>query len=498
MHRQALKHGSASGGRSEAVTQRALQSHAPPCSVARAALPPPRAAMSDALVDSVAGLMITDAATFASLPQSLALRIFLALPVDARGRACCVCRAWRDALADPLLWSRLDLSGVQPQRLAAVLHGASAARAVGQLSQLDLSQQEVRWGVLRPVLTANAGSLRELHLYRARAARFVIRENTVTPIVEEVMAAAPLLQVLTAEDVSCMWQDAPQMLRAEPPFAPLQMRGNLLVRSHDSLDSESFGEMEHVGPFAAALADAAVQPALLHLRVQMADTAQPAVMNALVDAAVARRLRGLTLVYCTPPAPAPLARLLAGGSLAALEIGPTPGGPATPLFDVAGAALVADTLRKNTTLTKLVLYNARLFVDVDVAGTLLSALVGHPSLRELRITYEPLMMDRSAFGAALAALIAADAPALQTFDCRCCSLEDAGLAPIVEALALNHHLRELDVSRNVMSEEFAREQLLPAVRANTTLCELKCRNFLPGPPAAVEAEELVRHRRQHD
>jgi hypothetical protein len=125
--------------------------------------------------------------------------------------------------------------------------------------------------------------------------------------------------------------------------------------------------------------------------------------------------------------------------------------------------------------------------------------LGHPSLRELAFVAENTAdEDRAAFGAALAALISADAPALHALNCSRNSLGDAGLAPIVEALPLNRHLRKLDVSDNRMSEAFARERLLPAVRANATLRMLKCASWNVEPPAAVEAEELVRLRGQHD
>jgi hypothetical protein len=117
-----------------------------------------------------------------------------------------------------------------------------------------------------PVLTTNAGSLRELHLNANSSAT-----------VQAVVAAAPLLQVLTAEDVTCKWNDAPRMLRAEPPFAPLQMRGSLTVCFHGR--GRVVCGMERFGPFAAALADAALQPALLKLHVQHVDTEQPAVMG---------------------------------------------------------------------------------------------------------------------------------------------------------------------------------------------------------------------------
>ena len=443
--------------------------------------------MSDVHVDAVALRSRADAATFASLPLPLAQRVFLALPADARGRACCVCRAWRDALADPSLWARLDLSAMdaEGQRFHVVWRGA-AGRAYGQLRLLDLSQEDVALHALLPVLAANAGSLRELHL------RSVDDEgdlHAMCPTVEAVVAAAPLLQVLTAEDAHCSGEHAPRMLRAEPPFAPLQIRRSLHV-SFSGADYD--GGIENFAPF-AALADAALQPGLSQVRLLNAHTWYPAVVDALVDAALARRLRELALQNCTPPAAAPLARLFAEGSLTVFEFYDSGG----LLFDAADAVLLGDALRVNTTLTKLDLSCPDFCVDTRSAELLLGALVGHPSLCELWITCNE-DLDATEFGAALAALIAADAPALETFNCSSNSLEDAGLAPIVEALALNRHLRELNVGRNGMSEAFARERLLPAVRANTTLRWLTCANDddEPEPDAVEEAEELVRLRGQ--
>jgi hypothetical protein len=313
------------------------------------------------------------------------------------------------------------------------------------------------------------------------------------------VAAAPLLQVLTAEIVYCTWKEAPRVLRAEPPFAPLQVHHALNVFFDSDEDGIIHGDMERFGPFAAALADATLQPALMRLSIWYADTAQPALMGALVDAAVARRLRELTLLHCSSAAL--LARLLAEGSLAYVEVtqpaDQTDDGNA-PLFDAAGAARVADALRVNKTLTKLVLNGARLCLDMDAAGAILGALVGHTSLRELWVTHDSATTaeDRIALGSALAALIAADAPALQAFDCSDNRLGDAGMAPIVGALPLNRHLRELNLQFNGMSEAFARERLLPAVRANATLREFKCINGgdVEPAPALAEAEELVRLR----
>jgi hypothetical protein len=453
--------------------------------------------------EGAAALRISrDAATFASLPLPLAQRIFLALPADARGRASCVCRAWRDALAEPALWTRLDMSLVRAftyaerERFNIVLRGA-AGRARGQLQQVELSQRDYNVFELWGVLYSNTGSMRELHLHAVLSSDVFVRGEFVPPSVDMVVASAPLLQVLTAEDVTCPWEDAPRVLRAEPPFALLRLRRSLRVRFADALDR--VGGMQWFGPFAAALADAALQPALSHVCIEYADTADLALMGALADAVVARRLRELKLEFCTPPAAALLARLLTEGSLDVLELGPWHWSAANTLFDAAGAALVADALRANATLTTLELDGAYLSRDMGVVGALLGALVGHVSLRELRIDdgHTPAE-NRSAFGAALAALIAADAPALQVVVCYCSRLGDDGVAPIVEALPLNRHLRTLDVRGNQMSEAFAHERLLPAVRANTSLRWLTCANHHMAPPAAAEAEELVRRRAGHD
>jgi hypothetical protein len=80
------------------------------------------------------------------------------------------------------------------------------------------------------------------------------------PTVEAGVAAAPLLEVVTADKVYCTWKDAPRMLRAEPPFAPLQIRCPLYV--HLAADPFLVGGMERYGPFAAALADATLNKCL--------------------------------------------------------------------------------------------------------------------------------------------------------------------------------------------------------------------------------------------
>ena len=72
-----------------------------------------------------AALTAAASCPIATLPQSLLRTILAALPVDARARACAVCRAWRDVLADATLWQVLDLSpsgGVAAERVTPTLH----------------------------------------------------------------------------------------------------------------------------------------------------------------------------------------------------------------------------------------------------------------------------------------------------------------------------------------------------------------------------------------
>ena len=58
--------------------------------------------------------------------------MMLALPVDARAQAACVCRSWRAFLADVSLWQVLDLSpagGVAARLVTETLAFGAVARA---------------------------------------------------------------------------------------------------------------------------------------------------------------------------------------------------------------------------------------------------------------------------------------------------------------------------------------------------------------------------------
>jgi hypothetical protein len=93
-----------------------------------------------------------------------------------------------------------------------------------------------------------------------------------------------------------------------------------------------------------------------------------------------------------------------------------------------------------------------------------------------------------AAGAALRALVAANAPPLRSLNLCLCCLNDTGLRPLLDALPGNTHLRSLDISWNHMQAAFALVRLLPAVRANGSLTQLTTYSDLP---AARDAEALV-------
>jgi hypothetical protein len=217
-----------------------------------------------------------------------------------------------------------------------------------------------------------------------------------------------------------------------------------------------------------------------------------AALDAVVDAALSLRLPSLMLYNChVTPASAPaLARLISGGWLTELDV--LNGGD--QLLDQATATLIADALRANSTLTSLKLQGCFFWHDAAGAALILDALTAHRSLRMLDLEYnriEPGDQQAAAFGAALGALVAANAPALHELNMSHCFLGDTGLGPLVDALPLNTHLRTLICRGSGASDAFARERLLPAVRANTSLRRLTTEL---DSDAAREAETLVAQR----
>jgi hypothetical protein len=406
------------------------------------------------------------AAARSMLPLALLLVIFALLPADARLRSAAVCRAWRAALADPALWARLALPA---GRASDALLRTAVGRARGALRSLDLSACDtISHATLIAVVTASGATLRELRLRRpdecAEPGQFRDYER-----VAALCCAAPQLQLFSIRDVTCVAEHAIPLLRNEPPFAAVRLRRLHAVWFHA----------------ASVLALAAALPAhasLASLFVDHAPLDAPGCLDALVHAVVAcRALRALTFSGCDlalAPAAAPaLARLLAAGALASLCLCNEP-----PLLRRGGAAAaLAAALAASSTLTQLSLNDVGLFADPAATAALLRALRAHPRLRSLQLQQNALAESddaaRAAAGAALAELLS-HATALQHLDLSACRLGDAGLAPLAAALRSNTHsattqLQSLFCGGNAVSDAFAREQLLPAVRASAAVRELR-------------------------
>jgi hypothetical protein len=425
---------------------------------------------------------------FVTLPLPLVHHVFSQLPVDARARAACVSRGWCHVLLERSLWTRLNLSpssGVRVPVTDAVLAGA-ARKARGQLTALDVSDCEaVSFEALLAVVRANAGALRELCV-GSRTDR--MRQTLNTQRVESLLLAAP--QLVACHSHLLEWisaADARRMLRNEPPYQPLRLR-TLRVYFVDGTHEASVREVA---------ADVAAHASLQRVELQRAPLLTLAALDAVVDAALARQLVRLSFWGCDlSPASAPaLARLLSSDTLKELTIVQTEN-----LLDGPSATLLCDALRANSTLTSL---SIRMYVwhNADAPAALLGALTGHRSLRKLilpNITVAEAV--RPAAGAALGALVAANAPALTELDVSNSALGDAGLRPLFDALPANTHLRVLDISFIYLSAAFARDVLLPAVRADTSLRKLRAQCvFNPEhAPFMREAENVVAERAAGD
>jgi hypothetical protein len=165
-----------------------------------------------------------------------------------------------------------------------------------------------------------------------------------------------------------------------------------------------------------------------------------------------------------------LARLVGGSALSTLVLE----GEIAPLLDEPAAVLLGNVLRANTTLTSVTFNLVALFSNAAAATALMDALTAHATIQKLDFSNNFSLFDDApaslvAAGAVLGALVAANAPALRELNLDACDLPDAGLGPLVDALAANTHLRVLNCRMNQLSEAFERDQLLPALGANPWL-----------------------------
>ena len=435
------------------------------------------------------------------LPLPLTQRIFTLLPVDSRARAACVSRAWRDALADPSLWTRLDLSETSGvvRRIDDDVLRAAAARAHGRLEVLDMGKRA--WAAAREVVAENAASLRELRWLCFQDYTWESdwhRDKTEDGVAElgAALEATPNLRVLEAQVVTCGWKTARRLLHNEPPFGALRLQ-------HLDVDLESADR--DVAALVADIAARSVHHPLKALTLSCSDRIPltPDELNTIVTAVLATGLPTLQLCQCclTPAATPALVRLLGCTALTRLHIEQTE--PCMVLLDEDSVVLFANGLRANRTLLHLAI-NGVVWYFPGLAE-MVNALVAHPSLRVLDyesndITENASEAERAvasrAAGVALGALIAANAP-LEELHMQFCDLGDEGLGPLCDALPRNTRLHTLDISSNGITHAFTAQHLLPAVRANTSLRHLTViHSYEAWNPAAHEAMALVASRRK--
>jgi hypothetical protein len=396
---------------------------------------------------------------FAALPHALALAVFSRLTVEQRLRCIEVCRGWRATLADRAAWLQLDLTRADGSACSEALLRAATSRAGGQLRSLRLKYSYLALHLsLCAVAAGNAATLQEL---RISAPGADYEQRCSVQGVEALLRAAPQLRTLEA-DVACdNAADAQRVLRNEPPFGPLCVRLFGVIAHRAAEDT-----------VLALAADLAAHASLTSVSLEDVPLDAPAALDAVVDAALARRLSFVQLHYCwlSPESAPSLARLLTSNTLTELYIN----NRGSPLLDVPAAALLANALRANTSLTALTLMGIELWRNAAAAAELMRALTAHPLLRVLVLSRNYTQHEGGLHeaGALLGALLLANPPALQTLDIGSCYVGDEEMGPVAEALRHNTHLTKLDCSENLMSEAFARNVLLPAVRANAALHEL--------------------------
>jgi hypothetical protein len=159
----------------------------------------------------------------------------------------------------------------------------------------------------------------------------------------------------------------------------------------------------------------------------------PDELGVVAEAAHALRLSELHFQNCalSPAAASPLARMLSSAALTEFTVY-NPDFEPPEMFDVPSAALLSSALRANRTLRCFTLWDVRLWDDVQAAVLLLGALTGHVSIRSMFFRYNDASTEAAsaAIGAALGALVSANAPVLEELDVSWCSLGDAGLGPL--------------------------------------------------------------------
>lgn len=489
---------------------------------------------------------------WATLPPVLLRQVLLRLPVRCRARASCVCRAWYGVCAKRVSLSALESEAHWCKANEKLLD--SERGALGGPMPLSLTLKgHIDETLLLRLLRAHPAlsylaiggvdeytrSNHEREEYRERLdddSRLQLRD------VRAMLACAPQLEWLAIHEAVATAAQAVLLLGGAPPFAAVRVK-RLWVSNHGAPEpdaSYTFPHLAALRSFAGAVrgaqslvelnlatglmcafleerdwdlsydsdeeAEGDHSPRLVHehppYEAQVEHWGTNRGMGEMIDALVAApRLErfyveeaGPTGALCLLPEGAPhFARLIRDGtSLREFKVY----GDGLQMLDRRGGAAMAEALRANVRLSMLQLHGIDLWGCREAALAVLAALVGHPSLRTLKLRASaPRASDREAAGHALAALLAADAPALESLDIEYWKLGESALTPFLAALGRNSHLQWLFVGCNADAQEwspgFMEEVMLPAVRSCTSLRFLSARasrDAAMDNPATAEVE----------
>ena len=446
---------------------------------------------------------------FEALPHAVQLRIFGLLPLDTRLRCIEVSRAWRSTLQDTAAWThvvlppdfspvrRVVLSSTPQQQLQ-----AAVARSGGMLQVLDTRHVEIEpLDVLRLVIEPGLGSmLRELHFSLEK----VVSQQHIVQIIN----AAPELQVLS---VAVNWKEgnitgAASMLRNEPPFQAVRISTLVLNSEFTNDDVIRNGNAEFYQPLFAELQAEVAQCNYPEFRdILVKCHIDDVIMGYIADVAEAHtpalRVTGLEQHDEWPSGCiGVVVRLLRSNALPELTFGLW----ASELLREGDPAVWTELCEAVQGCTSLdsVSIDRRVVQRLSRLNELIAALVNNPRIASISVidcdeehleeeafVFKPktLEMDTSyRFGRGLAALLAANLPALRRLSLVDMGLDDAGLKLVLRALARNTHLEHLTLGWShylwatdpvptvppYFSTDFTESELLPAVQRSRSLRSL--------------------------
>jgi len=376
-----------------------------------------------------------------------------------RARACCVCRAWQQAVAgDGALWEALDLG---EDWTLAVLNGA-VTRAQGRLRSLSLfsddfafEEQLLREGVL-PVLQRSP-SLRHLCMIQRGSP---LNNWSVSKMNLELVAEAGTQLETLVCSVYCDGADALALLTKQAPFGALQLEG---------LAGMSPAEGESAQLLEILASNMGQQPSLLYLSLRELDITTLRSSTPFFDALLTSQITSLSFAHCHLGVnfAAGFARLLQAGRLERLDLLNCLG-----MFTLEATAQLSLALRNSRSLLELQISSCE--EANAVLHLILQALAPHPTLKTLTLCQRFSAATRDAI-----VRVIADSTILWGLFLESLREDEVSLAALAGAVQQSRSLQALhlsyvddDVDPSTPTASAYEEHLQPAVQACTSLRSL--------------------------